>query len=137
EAVVQGRKSRLEITNYFRTAETLYDQALQYYRDKTIRLDLSLVRHIHSELCRELNVPRGEFRTGAIQIRRAALRPPEFGVESYVRVSLVVMAAMAEELPLLAALARTHVLFESIHPFADGNGRAGRILINYLSISQG
>ncbi|MHA0040152.1 Fic family protein [Deinococcus sp. PESE-13] len=28
-------------------------------------------------------------------------------------------------------------MFESIHPFRDGNGRTGRILLNYLAISRG
>ena len=37
----------------------------------------------------------------------------------------------------LEALARLHVLFEAIHPFRDGNGRSGRILLNYLAISRG
>lgn len=71
EAVLHGGRSSLEITNYFHTAQTVYDQALQYYRDQDFRLDLSLVRHIHSELFRERDERRGEFRRGGIQIPRA------------------------------------------------------------------
>ena len=32
----------------------------------------------------------------------------------------------------LTAAAYFHVKFENIHPFADGNGRAGRLAMNYL-----
>lgn len=34
----------------------------------------------------------------------------------------------------LTAAAFFHVKFENIHPFADGNGRAGRLLMNYLLV---
>jgi Fic family protein len=34
-------------------------------------------------------------------------------------------------------LGTQHVLFETIHPFEDGNGRTGRIILNYFLISAG
>lgn len=137
EAVLAGRRSNVEVTNYFRAAQTLYDQALQYYRDHDLRLDLSLVRHIHSELFRNAALPRGQFRRGAIQILHARVRPPEFDVDGYLRAALTLALADLRAKPLLTAPARAHALFESIHPFPDGNGRAGRILLNYLAISTG
>lgn len=138
EAVLRGRKSNREITNYFRTAQTLYDQGLQYYRDSALRLDISLVRHIHSELFRESDERRrGQFRAGGVRILRAKVRPPEFDIDSYLRAALDVMEDDLRHLPALSALARAHALFESIHPFHDGNGRTGRILLNYLALSKG
>lgn len=137
KAVLAGRKTDLEIANYFRAAQTVYDQALQYYRDRTLILNIPMIRHIHSELFRELDSRRGEFRIGGIQIHGARVRPPEFDVEAYVRTALDVTEELLHTRPILVALAQAHVLFESIHPFHDGNGRAGRILLNYLAISKG
>lgn len=137
KAVLAGRKSDLEIANYFRAAQTVYDQALQYYRDHTLVLNVPMIRHIHSELFRELDTRRGEFRKGGIQIHGASVRPPEFDVEPYVRAAIDVTDELLRTQPMLVALAQAHVLFESIHPFHDGNGRVGRILLNYLAISRG
>ena len=40
-------------------------------------------------------------------------------------------------LPLLVKAGLIHVQFESIHPFLDGNGRLGRLLITFLLCAQG
>ena len=36
---------------------------------------------------------------------------------------------------ILIAAAYFHAKFENIHPFADGNGRTGRLLMNYLLLT--
>ena len=38
---------------------------------------------------------------------------------------------------IVLRVARFHLEFEAIHPFVDGNGRIGRVLINYLLIREG
>jgi fido (protein-threonine AMPylation protein) len=137
KAVLQGRKTTQEILNYYRTAQNIYDLALQDYREGETHLSVSLVRHVHSELFREQSKNRGEFRQKRIQIQRAKVQPPEFDIPEYVRAWIQLSLDMLASMPFLSALARIHTLFEGIHPFEDGNGRAGRILLNYLSVSKG
>lgn len=53
------------------------------------------------------------------------------------------MAELLEELQdigpedVLTAAAYFHAKFENIHPFADGNGRTGRLAMNYLLVLHG
>lgn len=138
EAILNGKKSGREILNYFRTAQHTYDLALQFYRDEELQVNLPMIRHIHSELFRELDNNRGSFRSSPIQIKGAKIKPPAFGAEDYVRAFLEVLPLLQREHDeVLPRLARIHTLFEAIHPFSDGNGRTGRILLNYLAICWG
>lgn len=139
KAVLQGRRSGPEIVNYFRTAQSLYDLALQYHLEGQTHLDLALIRHIHSELWRDLAPDRGRFALNgeARVIQGAQVRPPVYDVEAYMRAFVRVTLELLRQYPILEALARSHTLFEAIHPFKDGNGRAGRILLSYLAINQG
>jgi len=117
-----------------------YQQALLYAEDslKTKPISLNLIKEIHYRLLasvRGRDKARGEFRKiqnfvgkhGA-PIEQASYVPPPPEVlmeyldnfEKYIHY---------EERDRLVQLAIVHAQFEIIHPFLDGNGRVGRILI--------
>jgi Fic family protein len=62
--------------------------------------------------------------------------PPDQILESMGKLELFLIN-IPEKTSILLKAALTHVQFETIHPFLDGNGRLGRLLITLLFCSQG
>jgi Fic/DOC family len=67
------------------------------------------------------------------------MRPPDWPDVPAMMTDWVQRAAALRAVPgpFPEALARIHADFEGIHPFLDGNGRAGRLLTNLLLIRLG
>lgn len=76
----------------------------------------------------------GEWRWDQRYVTGSRILPPPPG-----KVKELVDNAFAwyEEDPSISRAALFHLLFEDIHPFQDGNGRTGRIMLNYMLMSQG
>ncbi|MDR1243953.1 MAG: Fic family protein [Endomicrobium sp.] len=116
-----------------------YVNALQYgmQRLKTLPLSLRLIREIHSILLKNSRGKTknpGEFRTS--QNRIGGTRP---GNAKFVPVSPEKLQDVLssfekfmhaeDSIPILVKASLIHYQFETIHPFLDGNGRIGRLLI--------
>ena len=76
------------------------------------------------------------YRGGAVYIRGSETVPVSAAQVRPLMGDLVFGFAQSQNHPILRAAA-FHALFENIHPFADGNGRTGRILLNYLLEKEG
>jgi Fic family protein len=125
-----------------------YVVALEHGVKRLPRLPLSLrlVRELHERLMRGVRgdaATPGEFRRSQNWIGPAGCTP---GNATYVPPPAdEVMACMAEwetflhdrSLPPLVHAALAHSQFEAIHPFLDGNGRVGRLLITLLLVERG
>ena len=108
-------------------------------------LSLRLIREIHGVLLsrgRGSNQTPGEFRKsqnwiGGTRPGDAAFVPPpaEQVLECMSRLELF-LHNQPEPTPALLKVALAHVQFETIHPFLDGNGRLGRLLIVLLLCEQ-
>ena len=108
-------------------------------------LSLRLFREIHGVLLtkgRGSNRTLGEFRRGQNWIGgtrpgNAAFVPPpaEEVMECMSKLELF-LHDQPEPTPVLLKAALAHVQFETIHPFLDGNGRLGRLLIALLLCEQ-
>jgi Fic family protein len=115
-------------------------------RLRTLPLSLRLVRELHQKLMRGVRgdvATPGEFRRSQNWIGRAGCTladatyvppPPDHLMEC--------LGAWEEflhddSLPPLVHAALAHSQFEAIHPFLDGNGRVGRLMITLLFSAKG
>ncbi len=116
-----------------------YVSALNHGLDRLAELPLSLrlIREIHEKLMagvRGKNKSPGEFRTtqnwiGGDSIQNATFVPPPPDEMNHALGRLEQFLHRPEDIPVLVHCALVHAQFETIHPFCDGNGRVGRLLI--------
>ena len=109
-------------------------------------LSLRLIREIHEVLLskgRGSDKQPGEFRVsqnwiGGTRPGTAVFvpPPPELVLDCMSALELFLHDERAD-LPLLIKAGLVHVQFETIHPFLDGNGRLGRLLITFLLCAAG
>jgi Fic family protein len=130
-----------EVVNYVR--------AMNYglERLQTLPLSLRLVREIHGELLRGVRGQErtpGEFRTsqnwigaGRVPLERARFVPPPAAEMHRALDNLEKFLHEEQGMPVLLRCGLAHAQFETIHPFLDGNGRVGRLLITFLLCHQG
>jgi len=137
--VLRGRRGSAEVFNYFRTAQFVYELAFQDAKEGVWRLDLAFINSIHGQLFRETSLERerGKPADGVQRRIQGAKVVPPLEATDYLRAFVQVARTLTEKRPVLEALAKAHALFEAIHPYRDGNGRVGRLLLNYLAIRQG
>lgn len=129
-----------EVANYVAALEWGMD------RLKEIPLSLHLVRELHKILMtgvRGHNATPGDFRATqnwigppGCTLNEATYVPPPV---DEMKVSLFAWEAFLHqrELPLLVQAALLHYQFEAIHPFIDGNGRVGRLLVTLFLAERG
>jgi Fic family protein len=131
-------KRIIEVVNYVHALE----KCLRIVRAGA-KIDLEMFKNAHKILMhgvRGQELQAGEFRTvqnwigvEGTKIEDATYIPPP---PEYVNELLIGLEQFIQNppgrIPVLVQCAMMHYLFEAIHPFRDGNGRIGRLLITVL-----
>lgn len=111
------------------------------------RISLALLKEMHELLLKGVrgqDKSPGQFRTkqnwiaeGSRRLENARFVPPPVPQMHDALDALEHYIQSPSDLPPLIRLALVHYQFETIHPFEDGNGRIGRLLITLLLCAEG
>lgn len=125
-----------EVANYVRALE------FGVREDRALPISLRLIREIHGELMagvRGTHLTPGEFRSSqnwigppGCTLNEASFVPPPPEEMRDALDAFEKYLHRPSDLPPLIRLAVVHYQFEAIHPFLDGNGRVGRLLVSLL-----
>lgn len=140
----------LEVRGYADAADWVYGQAIDPAIQHEDIINLTEVRHVHrmalgplwEALPPDNALPEetpGSFRRHEIAAFDGGMRPPSW-VEVDARMQDWLRQAnqiAAGNLTTAEELAVSHCEFEHIHPFLDGNGRAGRLVLNLMLVRMG
>jgi len=131
-----------EVSNYV----AALDHGLRRMRQDGFPISLRLIREMHAILLRDgrgASKDPGEFRRsqnwigGSRPGNARFVPPPPEEVMGCLGALEKYLHDDPEVTPLLIKAALAHVQFETIHPFLDGNGRMGRLLITLLLCGEG
>ncbi len=117
------------------------NEAINYIRNTKKELSLDLIREIHRIVFKNSKSYAGNFRKKGEEV----VVSTSSGIVVHEGAPQTRIIALLNELinwynknkskyPALILASVVHNQFENIHPFADGNGRVGRILLNYILI---
>lgn len=96
------------------------------------------IKAIHSLVLSDRKEDRGQWRRVPVSIAGAATTPVQpYQIEPMIGALLADMGTIYRKLHVVEQVALFHLRFESIHPFIDGNGRTGRLLMNLQLIQAG
>lgn len=109
-----------------------HKEAFEFVQDlvkNQVPLSESIIRQIHYLVLADKKDDRGVYRRVPVRIMGAKHEP----VQPYLiqpKMEQLLESYRNNTEHIITKLARFHIEFEGIHPFIDGNGRTGRLLVN-------
>ncbi|MFI3229263.1 MAG: Fic family protein [Bacillota bacterium] len=124
-------KDHLEIVGH----KEAFDYVMELVQNKA-PLTERIIKEIHHLVLADNKQDRGVYRRVPVMIMGAKNTPAQpYLIQSKMEELLASYARLEE--PIARKMARFHIEFESIHPFIDGNGRCGRLLVNFELMKAG
>ena len=123
-----------EIENHKQAFEFLFDNI-----NNNVELNIDLLLNIHKYLVDRLQHDAGNFKSNqnaivGAEFQTASPTETPYLIRQWIDNTNYRLNNTDKDNEILSILADTHIQFERIHPFSDGNGRCGRLILLYLGI---
>ncbi|WP_074963730.1 Fic family protein [Aliiroseovarius crassostreae] len=138
-----GDDQTAEVLNYVRALETAIESLNE------LPISSRLIRTAHQQLLQNVGISRGEDKLPGefkrdqnmiggrtLEAARFIPAPPLQTADCMSDLEVFINSDRGAQYALID-MALVHYQFETIHPFADGNGRVGRMLISLMAVSRG
>ncbi len=120
-------KEHLEVIGH----RDAFEYMLQLVQDK-VPLSERIIKEIHSLVLIDRPEDRGVYRRIPVRIMGARHEPPQpYLVPEKMEQLIAKHGEIVSTMHTVERVALFHLLFEGIHPFIDGNGRTGRLILNF------
>lgn len=97
-----------------------------------------IIKDIHALVLMNDAQNKGVYRSVPVTIIGALHTPPQpYLIQSEMEKLMADYGGLIKANHIIEAAAKLHLRFESIHPFIDGNGRTGRLILNLELIKAG
>ena len=111
---------------------------IQEIASQEVPINEFVIKNIHSLVLMNQPEDKGVFRKIPVRIMGAYTQPVQpYLIEPKMTELLAVNEERKESMETIERIARFHLEFEGIHPFIDGNGRTGRLVMNLDLIRNG
>lgn len=112
---------------------------VRWIRDENGKIDQKLIKYIHQIMMNGIMHDAGAYRTHGVRIAKVNVPTSNFmSIERHMSQLVKTLNELEKKiLGQVQHLAQTHARFEQIHPFSDGNGRVGRLLMVLLAFKYG
>ena len=105
-------------------------------------LSVSIIKEVHADLTDRLQYDKGQFKKNenliiGAEFQTASPSETPFLVQQLVDNLEYRLENAATDEEKLESILDAHIQFERIHPFSDGNGRTGRVIMNYSLLQEG
>ncbi len=115
-----------------------HQSALNYifglFQTNTLHINEAFILKLHSILMHGIQDDAGFYRRHGVRILGSNIVTANY-LKVPTLITELLQSIQQKETDFVAQATRIHCLFEKIHPFSDGNGRIGRLLLNTMLLA--